>query len=149
MFETRRCLRIFRGGLDLAPFPLVMLLLHCFGCVSLPYMSMRNFSHLQGMAPPARTRLMSSASEGAVTAAAAADSQAADDQTALLLQEALSKHKDALAKADVRRVTILSPRDSTAAAGRYVDVREGQRDLLPGTFWGSPVNRFFLLRLLT
>lgn len=86
--------------------------------------SLRLISALQGMGP-ARTRLVSSASEGAVIAAAAADSQAADDQTALLLQEALSKHRDALAKADVRRVTFLSPRDTTAVTGRYVYTGDG------------------------
>lgn len=81
---------------------------------------------------------MSSASDGAVSAAAAADSQAADDQTALLLQEALSKHREALAKADVRRVTILSPRDSTAAAGRYVTYgRDGKGGCFVGCLFGQ------------
>lgn len=58
---------------------------------------------------PARIRLSSTASAGAVAAAIAADAQVADDKTSAILQEALAPHKEALTKADVRRVTFLSP----------------------------------------
>lgn len=57
-----------------------------------------------------RSRLGSTASESAIAAAAAADAQAADDATSLSLEAALQPHAEALAKADVRRVTFLSPR---------------------------------------
>ncbi|CAN0448980.1 unnamed protein product, partial [Ectocarpus sp. 12 AP-2014] len=65
---------------------------------------------------PGRSRSASAASEGAVAAAAAAAAQAADDDTSQALQAALSRHREALMRADVRRVSFLSPRDAISGS---------------------------------
>lgn len=67
--------------------------------------------------------MTSVASEGALAAAAAAYAQASDDLTSQTLHEALVPHLEALAKADVRRVTFLSP---SRAVGD-VDKKRGNR----------------------
>lgn len=67
-----------------------------------------------------RPRVASTASEGAIAAAAAAEAQALDDVTSQTLHEALVHHMDALAKADIRRVTFLSPGEAMNEQGRWV-----------------------------
>lgn len=69
---------------------------------------------------PARARTASFTSEGAVAAAAAADAQAADDECSHALRAALLRHQEALARADVRRVSFLSPRvGSSESSSRW------------------------------
>ncbi|CAM9770317.1 unnamed protein product, partial [Ectocarpus sp. 13 AM-2016] len=71
---------------------------------------------------PGRSRSASVASEGAVAAAAAAAAQAADDDTSQALQAALSRHREALVWADVRRVSFLSPRDAISGSTSILGV---------------------------
>lgn len=83
---------------------------HLFRILLPPYtLWARNQPHVRQGTGGLRSRLGSTASEGALAAAAAADAQAMDDGVSASLHAALVPHIEALAKADVRRVTFLSP----------------------------------------